>query len=107
MPFMIHCLYREGGAEARWPIRRAHIHYMLDWLPSTVFGSAILSADGKQAAGMIVALNVNSDVEAQRFIENEPYCRAGLFASVTINPLVQMTPPYTRDALERELEQRA
>lgn len=104
MSFLIHCLYRAGGAEARLPIRRAHIRYMLDWLPSTVFGSAILSADGSQAAGMVVALDVGSEADAQRFIANEPYCSAGLFASVTINPLVQMTPPYTRDVLERELE---
>ena len=29
---------------------------------------------------------------------------AGLFASVEITPLVQMTPPHTRDLLESELK---
>ncbi|MFL9950459.1 hypothetical protein PQR68_31145 [Paraburkholderia agricolaris] len=104
MPFLIHCLYRPGGAADRLPIRRAHIHYMLDWLPVTVFGSAILSADGTQAAGMVVALDVDSETEVRRFIASEPYCSAGLFDTITVNPLVQMTPPYTRAVLERELE---
>lgn len=104
MPFLIHCLYRSGGAEARLPIRRAHIHYMLEWLPKTVFGSAVLSADGTGFAGMVIALDVANEQDARAFIDGEPYCKAGLFGSVSVNPLVQMTPPYTRDFLESELE---
>jgi uncharacterized protein len=104
MTFLIHCLYRPGGAEARFAIRRAHIHYMLSWLPVTVFGSAILGADGMTAAGMVVALDVDSEADVQRFVAGEPYCSAGLFETIAVNPLVQMTPPYTRDVLEHELE---
>ncbi|WP_174365401.1 hypothetical protein [uncultured Caballeronia sp.] len=104
MTYLIHCLYRPGGAQERLPIRRAHIEYMLEWLPSTVFGSAILSSNGGTPIGMVVALNVSTNADAQRFISGEPYCSAGLFGTITVNPLVQMTPPYTRDFLESELE---
>ena len=102
MPYLVHCLYRPGGAEERLAIRRAHIEHMLEWLPRTVFGSAILGDDGKPA-GMVVALDVAADAEARRFLESEPYFRGGLFDRVSLNALVQMTPPYTRDVLEREL----
>ncbi|MEX3949859.1 YciI family protein [Paraburkholderia sp. EG287B] len=104
MPFLIHCLYRPGGATERLPIRREHILYMLDWLPLTVFGSAIIGGDGEGAVGMVVVLDVESESDVQRFVAGEPYCRSGLFETITVNPLVQMTPPYTRDFLERELE---
>lgn len=102
MAYLVHCLYRPGGANDRLGIRRAHIEHMLNWLPLTVFGSAILGEDS-QPAGMVVALDVSSAEEAQRFLEAEPYFQAGLFEKVSINALVQMTPPHTRDFLEREL----
>ena len=102
MPYLVHCLYRPGGAEERLAIRRAHIEHMLQWLPRTVFGSAILGDDGKPA-GMVVALDVTTEGEAQSFLEAEPYFRAGLFNKVSVNALVQMTPPHTRDLREREL----
>ncbi|VWX61416.1 conserved hypothetical protein [Burkholderiales bacterium 8X] len=102
MAYLVHCLYRAGGAEERLAFRRAHIEHMLEWLPRTVFGSAILGEDGK-AAGMLVALSVDSAAEAQRFLEAEPYFKAGLFEKVSVDALVQMTPPYSRDVLEREL----
>jgi uncharacterized protein YciI len=106
MSYLVHCLYRPGGAEDRLAIRRAHIQHMLDWLPRTVFGAAILGSDG-QARGMVVALDVASEADARHFTATEPYCAAGLFDTVTISPLVLMTPPYTREVLERELEKSA
>lgn len=102
MAYLVHCLYRPGGADERLGIRRAHIEHMLEWLPRTVFGSAILGEDGKPA-GMVVALNVDTQSEARRFLESEPYFRAGLFDTVAVNALVQMTPPYSREVLERAL----
>ena len=106
MPYLIHCLYRPRGADERLAVRRAHIGHMLEWLPRTVFGAAIVGDDGKPA-GMVVALDVGTEAEARRFIEAEPYFRAGLFEKVAVNALVQMTPPHTREVLERELEKSA
>jgi len=103
MTYLVHCLYRPGGAQDRMAYRRAHILHMLEWLPKTVFGAALLG-DGGQARGMVVALDVPSEAEAREFIATEPYCKARLFETVTVSPLVQMTPPYTREVLERELE---
>jgi len=103
MVFLVHCLYRPGGAEARLAIRHAHIEHMLAWLPHTVFGAAMLDDDGATARGMVVALDVACAEDARRFVAGEPYCRAGLFESIAVHPLVQMTPPYTPDVLLREL----
>ena len=106
MAYLVHCFYRPGGADERLGIRRAHIEHMLEWLPRTVFGSAILGDDGSPA-GMVVALDVATEAQARQFLEAEPYFRAGLFEKVSVNALVQMTPPHTREVLERELAKHA
>ncbi|SDV47028.1 YciI family protein [Chitinasiproducens palmae] len=104
MTYLIDCLYRPGGAEERLALRREHIHHMLQWLDRTVFGAALLGPDGGQPKGMVVALNVASEAEARRFVADEPYSRAGLFATVSVDALAQVTPPYTGDVLARALQ---
>lgn len=104
MAWLVRCLYRPGGADDRLSVRAAHIRHMLDWLPKTVFGSAMLDADGRQPIGMVVALSVESAEDARRFIDTEPYCRAGLFSTVELTPLVQMTPPHGPEFLLSELQ---
>lgn len=103
MAWLVRCLYRPGGASDRLAVRAEHIRHMLAWLPQTVFGAAMLDADGQHFIGMVVALAVESSDEAQRFIDTEPYCRAGLFSSVEITPLAQMTPPNGPEFLQSEL----
>jgi uncharacterized protein YciI len=102
VPYLVHCLYRPGGAQERLAIRRAHIEHMLAWLPRTVFGAAVLGADGTPQ-GMVVALDVADEAAAREFLAAEPYARAGLFQRADVHPLVQMTPPHTRERLEAEL----
>ena len=103
MAWLVRCLYRPGGAQERLPVRADHIRHMLAWLPRTVFGAALLDADAREPTGMVVALSVASRAEARRFIDAEPYSRAGLFATVELTPLVQMTPPHTPEFLQAEL----
>ncbi|RYF73893.1 MAG: hypothetical protein EOO22_08115 [Comamonadaceae bacterium] len=105
MAWLIRCLYRPGGSKDRLPLRPAHIRHMLDWLPKTVFGAAMLDTEGYEPIGMVVVLNVASRFEADGFIEAEPYRLAGLFSRVEVTPLVQMTPPYGTEFLLGQLQQ--
>lgn len=102
--WLVRCVYRAGGAKERLAIRAEHIRHMLDWLPRTVFGAAMLDGEGGEPIGMVVALAVDARAEASRFIENEPYAMAGLFATTELVPLVLMTPPHTPDVLLGELQ---
>ena len=103
MAYLVRCLYRDGGDRDRLAIRADHIRHMLAWLPRTVFGSAMVDDRTARPLGMVVALDVESRADAERFIESEPYHRAGLFRSVEITQLKVMTPPHTPESLEREL----
>ena len=102
MTVLVQAFYRPGGAEARLPIRAAHIRHMLEWLPRTVFGGALLDDRG-DPVGMAVALDVAGRAEAEAFLADEPYARAGLFDDVRIHAMKQMTPPHTPDLLTAEL----
>ncbi len=99
----IRCHYRPGGADERLAIRLEHIEYMIAALPVTIFGGAILSDDGTPV-GMEVILRLADRAAAQAFIDQEPYCRGGLFASIVIERVRAMTPPYDGAPLYRELE---
>ncbi|MET4579792.1 YciI family protein [Ottowia thiooxydans] len=104
MAWLIRCTYRPGGAAERLGVRASHIRYMLEWLPQTVFGAAMLDETERTPKGMVVALNVTAREQAQHFIDHEPYFCAGLFEMVELTPLIQMTPPQTPDFLLRELQ---
>ena len=58
--YLIRCTYRPGGAQDRLAIRREHIEHMLEWLPRTVFGGALLDSAGKEPVGMVVALRMST-----------------------------------------------
>lgn len=103
MTYLVRGLYRPGADQERLKIRAAHIRYMLEWLPRTVFGAALFNDEAQRAAGMVVALDVATRAEADRFVAGEPYCSAGLFEVVEITALKQMTPPYGPEVLECEL----
>ncbi len=99
----IRCHYRPGGAEERLAIRLEHIEYMIAALPFTIFGGAILSGDGAPL-GMEVIVRLADREAAQAFIDREPYSRGGLFATVVIEQVRAMTPPYDGGPLYQQLE---
>ena len=97
------CLYRPGGAEARLPIRDVHIEYMIanrQWLEQ---GGALMSADGSVVEGMFLILRQGSPQDVEAFLANEPYTRAGLFETVTIESFDRFVPHADPNFLEKLL----
>jgi uncharacterized protein YciI len=81
---IVRCLYRPGGAEARLHIRDVHVEYMIANRYSLEQGGALVAEDGT-VEGMFLILRHESRAEVDAFLANEPYTRAGLFATVTID----------------------
>jgi uncharacterized protein len=97
------CLYRPGGAEARLAIRAIHIEYMIanrKWLEQ---GGALMSDDGSVVEGMFLILRHDSRHRAEAFLANEPYTRAGLFATTTIEWFDRFVPHADPKFLEKLL----
>lgn len=103
MPYLITCRYMPGGAERRLEIRDMHIEYILRHRVLITLAGAILNNDGT-AGGMFVALGVESASEADAFIRDEPYNRAGLFETVSLDLLKQFIPHSNENFLNEELE---
>jgi uncharacterized protein YciI len=100
---VVRCHYRPGGAEERLHIRDVHIEYMIAnrrWLEQ---GGALLSADGVTVEGMFLILRHDSREEAETFLANEPYTRAGLFANTTIERFDRFVPHSDPGFLEKLL----
>lgn len=68
--------------------RRATIHwdYMDRFASQLIARGPLLSPDGEEHTGSIHIIRSASALEAQRFAREEPYCRAGLYSSVTVTP---------------------
>ncbi|MBI5129400.1 MAG: hypothetical protein HZA66_08150 [Rhodopseudomonas palustris] len=84
-------MYRPGGAEARLHIRDAHVEYMIANRNVLEQGGALLAADGT-VEGMFLILRHDSREAVEAFLTDEPYSRAGLFATTTIETFDRFVP---------------
>jgi uncharacterized protein YciI len=103
MPFIVRCHYRPGGADERLHIRDVHISYMIAHRGVIETGGAIVSDDGRSALGMFLILNVESAADVEACLALEPYTRARLFQSRTIERLDRFIPHDDPEFLHKML----
>lgn len=72
------------SAHIRSTLKEAHLAYLAEHAGLIVLGGAMLDEDGEKRLGSTLILNVRSLAEAEAFSVNEPFRRAGLYASVDI-----------------------
>ncbi len=73
---------KDGALDIRKANRDAHLAY-LD-ATGVVSQAGPLLNDGGDMIGSLIILSVDSMAEAQRWAENDPYAKAGLFRDVTL-----------------------
>lgn len=85
---MLYLLYLEDDPTVSKKIRAekldAHLAYLDQHRNIILLGGAMLAEDGVTRVGSALVLNVAGHREAEAFSENEPFRRAGLYASVRI-----------------------
>jgi uncharacterized protein len=85
MLYILYCIDDAAvSRQIRTSHRDAHLSYLDAHADLIVLGGAMLAEDGETRVGSTLVLNVKSLVEAEAFSLNEPFRRAGLYASVTI-----------------------
>lgn len=99
---VVRCLYRPGGAEERLHIRDVHVEYMIANRRVLEQGGALVSPDGA-VEGMFLILRHESRAEVEAFLAGEPYTRAGLFATTTIECFDRFVPHTDAQFLEKLL----
>jgi uncharacterized protein len=83
MQFVIQCEDIPNGLELRMATRPAHMDYLKSQ-DAHVLGAGPFLNEQDQMVGSLLIVDFPSEVEARAFAENDPYAKAGLFASTTI-----------------------
>jgi len=103
--YLIICRAMADITQARRRTRRAHLEYILRHREHISFGGALLSPDGCQVTGVVLALEVTQRSQAEDFIRDEPYCAAGLFPQISIELWGGRIPEPFEGYLRQELAQ--
>jgi len=84
--FIISALDREGCLELRMRVRPDHAAYVRANTPAMVkIAGPYLNQQGDMVGSMFI-VTAGSQEEAERFIAQDPYAKAGLFAEVRVRP---------------------
>ena len=84
MLYSVYCQDNENTAALRERHLGVHRQYLEGWEDKIFFSGPLQNDDASASLGSLFILNVENRAEAERFIENETFNLAGVFASVLI-----------------------
>jgi len=85
MLYIIYQIDKPDAADIRAAHREAHFKYLDAHEDILVLGGAMLADDGATRSGSVLIINVPDREAAERFSDDEPFRKAGLFERVEIN----------------------
>ena len=84
MPFAIQTQDKPGTAQLRADTRAAHLEYLTKNKHLLLAAGALIDDDGTGGNGGILIIDTDDRKEADKFINEDPFTKAGLFARVTV-----------------------
>lgn len=84
MLYTFFLLDKPGALAQRQAIRPEHKAYLATKAQQMAFAGPLLSDDGQTMIGSLLVIDFPSREEAQRWIAQEPFTRAGVYASTSI-----------------------
>ena len=84
MSYAILTTDKPDGAELRARTRAAHLEYLNANIGKLLAAGALTDDDGKGGHGGILLVDTDERKEAEAFIANDPFAKAGLFQKVTV-----------------------
>jgi len=91
MLFVIHCSDKKDHLQVRMDNRSAHIDHLKSYGGKLDAAGPTLSDEGTMN-GSVIILDLENLAEAEAFAANDPYKKAGLFASVSISAWKKVLP---------------
>ncbi len=82
MHFMIYAVDKPNSFAIRQATREAHLEYVSQ-SGRKQFAAPLLD-DNEMMKGSLILIEARNLLEAQEFVENDPYNQAGLFESIVI-----------------------
>jgi uncharacterized protein YciI len=90
--YVFHLLDKPDAQELRVRVRPEHKAYLAEVADRIAFAGPLTSDDGKTMIGSLLAIDFASREVAERWQANEPFTRAGLYASASVLPFVNLWP---------------
>lgn len=84
MPYAIQTEDKPGSAELRANARSAHLDYLTANKHLLLAAGALIGDDGNGGHGGILIVDTDDRAEAERFINEDPFTKAGLFQKITV-----------------------
>ena len=84
MPYAIQTVDKPGSAQVRASARAAHLEYLTAHKDKLLAAGALIDDDGSGGHGGILIVDTDDRAEAERFVPEDPFTKAGLFLKVTV-----------------------
>lgn len=84
MPYVIITRDRPNSLELRNRVRSVHLAYLEQNQAKLLAAGAQLDDDGQGGYGGVIIVDTDDRDEAEAFIQNDPFTKAGLFAGIEV-----------------------
>jgi uncharacterized protein YciI len=92
MIFTFILIDRPGAAELRQQVRPEHKAYLAAVAERIAFAGPFVADDGQTMIGSLLAIDFDSRAAAEAWLAAEPFTRAGVYASRTVQAFVNLWP---------------
>ena len=91
MYFALRCLDKPDGLALRQQTRPDHLAHIDRHLDRVLSAGALLGADGNPIGSLLI-VDFDDRAAVDRFLAEDPYAKAGLFAEVEVTPWRKVVP---------------
>jgi uncharacterized protein YciI len=95
MIYLFVLLDRPGAAELRQRVRPEHKSYLAGVADRMAFAGPLVADDGETMIGSLLAIDFASRQAAMEWLAGEPFTKAGVYASVTVQAFLNLWPQKT------------
>lgn len=92
MIYIFHLLDRPGSGDLRTQVRPAHKEYLGRMADRIAFAGPLLGDDGQTMCGSLLAIDFPSREDAMAWLRDEPFTRAGVYASTAVHAFTNLWP---------------
>ena len=92
MIYIFHLIDKPRNGELRLRIRPEHKAYLAAMADRIAFAGPLMAEDGQAMIGSLLAIDFDSREAAQAWLADEPFTRAGVYASSSIHAFVNLWP---------------
>jgi uncharacterized protein len=92
MLFAFLLMDKPGAAELRQHIRPVHKAYLAEVQDRIAFAGPLVADDGSTMVGSLLVIDFPDRAAAHAWLAEEPFVKAGVFASTTVQAFVNLWP---------------